>query len=780
MLVRNVEAAEKHRSIRIDIQGVVQGVGFRPYIYNLAVEHGLSGYVGNNSDGVEIEVEGPSKSVDAFLAELPARKPPLSFLSDLKVSNVPARSATAMEIRPSRSLTTRAALIPPDVTVCEDCLRELEDHDDRRYGYPFINCTNCGPRYTIIDDIPYDRPKTSMATFSMCPKCQAEYSDPHDRRFHAQPNACPVCGPKVWLSTADGTEIPCDDPLREAGRRLESGQILAVKGLGGFHLAVDATRDDEVSTLRKLKHHEEKPLAVMCRSLAEAKQLAHIDEQARSLLCSVHRPIVIVPKRHPSPLASCIAPVNHNVGLMLPYTPLHVLLLASAPPALVMTSGNLTDEPIAIDNEEALTRLSGIADAFLLHDRDILVPNDDSVLRIIAGRPSFIRRSRGYVPLPVVLEHETPPILTVGGELKNTICITRGRMAFLSQHIGDMENPSAIEYFTETVDRLSRILDVKPRLIAADLHPDYAATRWAEQHELQVVKVQHHHAHIASCMAEHRIEGPVIGVALDGTGFGTDGKIWGGEILVCDLAGFERVGHLDYVQLPGGDRAVAEPWRMALSYLLHTFGNAWEEHLPEDMRRIPAKKRQAVIQMMKSGVNSPWTSSCGRLFDGVAALLGLHHKVAFEAQAAMGLEMVAGGHDGNAADGGYEIQPRAGNDGFLIDPADFVRGVVGDIERGLSARAISRRFHAALAHTFSLACELPRRQTGLNQVALSGGVFQNRLLTEGIVDELEAAGFDVLLHKQVPANDGGLSLGQAVVAAHRSLTAFGKNAAQGL
>lgn len=780
MLVRNMKAAEKHRSIRVDIQGVVQGVGFRPYIYNLAVEHGLFGYVANNSDGVEIEVEGSSKSVDAFLAELPARKPSLSFLSDLKVSNVPARSATAMDIRPSRSLTMRAALIPPDITVCEDCLRELEDHNDRRYGYPFINCTNCGPRYTIIDDIPYDRPKTSMATFSMCPKCQAEYSNPHDRRFHAQPNACPVCGPKVWLSTADGTEIPCDDPLREAGRRLKSGQIVAIKGLGGFHLAVDAIRDDEVSRLRKLKNHEEKPLAVMCRSLAEAKQLAHIDEQARSLLLSVHRPIVIVPKRHPSPLASCIAPVNHNVGLMLPYTPLHVLLLASAPPALVMTSGNLAEEPIAIDNEEALTRLSGIADVFLLHDRDILVPNDDSVLRIISGRPSFIRRSRGYVPLPVVLEHETPPILAVGGELKNTICITRGRMAFLSQHIGDMESPSTIEYFTKTVKRLSRILDVKPRLIAADLHPDYAATRWAEQQELQVLKVQHHHAHIAGCMAEHRIEGPVIGVALDGTGFGTDGRIWGGEILVCDLANFERAGHLDYVQLPGGDRAVAEPWRMALSYLLHTFGNAWEEHLPENMHRIPAKKRQAVIQMMMSGVNSPWTSSCGRLFDGVAALLGLHHKVAFEGQAAMRLEMVAGEHDGNAADGGYEIQPRAGNDGFLIDPADFVRGVVGDIERGLSARAISRRFHAALARTFSLACVLLRRQTGLNQVALSGGVFQNRLLTESIVDELEAAGFNVLLHKQVPANDGGLSLGQAVVAAHRSLTASGKSAAQGL
>jgi hydrogenase maturation protein HypF len=543
---------------------------------------------------------------------------------------------------------------------------------------------------------------------------------------------------------------------------------------------VDAIRDDEVSRLRKLKHHEEKPLAVMCRSLAEAKQLAHIDEQARSLLLSVYRPIVIVPKRHPSPLASCIAPVNHNVGFMLPYTPLHVLLLASAPPALVMTSGNLAEEPIAIDNEEALSRLSGIADVFLLHDRDILVPNDDSVLRIISRRPSFIRRSRGYVPLPVVLGHETPPILAVGGELKNTICITRGRMAFLSQHIGDMESPSTIEYFTKTVKRLSRILDVKPRLIAADLHPDYAATRWAEQQELQVLKVQHHHAHIAGCMAEHRIEGPVIGVALDGTGFGTDGRIWGGEILVCDMANFERAGHLDYVQLPGGDRAVAEPWRMALSYLLHTFGNAWEEHLPENMHRIPAKKRQAVIQMMMSGVNSPWTSSCGRLFDGVAALLGLHHKVAFEGQAAMRLEMVAGEHDGNAADGGYEIQPRAGNDGFLIDPADFVRGVVGDIERGLSARAISRRFHAALAHTFSLACVLLRRQTGLNQVALSGGVFQNRLLTESFVDELEAAGFDVLLHKQVPANDGGLSLGQAVVAAHRSLTASGKSAAQGL
>jgi len=780
MLVRNVEAAEKYRSIRVDIQGVVQGVGFRPYIYNLAVEHGLFGYVANNSDGVEIEVEGSSKSVDAFLVELPVCKPPLSFLSDLKVSNVPSRNVTAMEIRPSRSLTMRAALIPPDITVCDDCLRELEDHDDRRYGYPFINCTNCGPRYTIIDDIPYDRPKTSMATFSMCPKCQAEYDDPHNRRFHAQPNACPVCGPKVWLSASDGTEIPCDDPLREAGHRLKSGQILAVKGLGGFHLAVDATRDDEVLRLRKLKHHEEKPLAVMCRSLAVGKELAHIDEQARSLLCSVHRPIVIVPKRHPSPLASCIAPANHNVGLMLPYTPLHVLLLACAPPALVMTSGNLTDEPIAIDNEEALTRLSGIADAFLLHNRDILVPNDDSVLRIIAGRPNFIRRSRGYVPLPVVLEHETPPILAVGGELKNTICITRGRMAFLSQHIGDMESPSAIEYFIDTVRRLSRILDVKPRLIAADLHPDYAATHWAEQQELQVVKVQHHHAHIASCMAEHRIEGPVIGVALDGTGFGTDGRIWGGEILVCDLTSFERAGHLDYVQLPGGDRAVTEPWRMALSYLQHTFGNAWEEHLPENMHQIPAKKRQAVIQMMKSSVNSPWTSSCGRLFDGVAALLGLNHKVAFEGQAAMHLEMVAGEYDGNAADGSYKIQPRIGNDELLIDPADFVRGVVGDIERGLSACAISRRFHVALAHTFSLACVLLRRQTGLNQVALSGGVFQNRFLTESIVDELKAESFDVILHKQVPTNDGGLSLGQAVVAAHRNLTASQEKAVQGV
>ncbi|MGD8503540.1 MAG: carbamoyltransferase HypF, partial [Syntrophobacterales bacterium] len=610
--------------LRVHIQGIVQGVGFRPFIYQLAHHHRLNGYVANTPKGVEIEVEGDRKALQHFLKELPELTPPLAIITQIDTEELPAADYNRFEIKSSEQGEERAALISPDTTTCTDCLRELFDPQDRRYLYPFINCTNCGPRYTIINDIPYDRSKTSMAVFTMCDDCEREYHNPLDRRFHAQPNACWVCGPQVYLADSGGKDLGSEDAISETASLLNQGAIIALKGLGGFHLAVDATHNEAVERLRWRKGREEKPLALMSSSLEQIERYALIGEEERQLLTSPQRPIVIVPKRLRSLIAPEVAPRNRYFGVMLPYTPLHHLLLSHPFLALVMTSGNISEEPIAIDNHEALERLGNIADYFLLHNRDILLRSDDSVLRIAEGRPRQIRRSRGYVPVPIFLRKPVPQVLALGGELKGTICLTKENRAFVGQHIGDLENLETLQFLEQTVDHLRRILEVSPRLLVHDLHPDYLTTQVAEaQDELPTLAVQHHHAHVVSCMAEHGLRDKVLGLALDGTGFGADGTVWGGEILVSDESSYERVAHFEYVPMPGGAKAIKEPWRMAVAYLWATFGEDIFQDEVQLLERWDRHQIGVLLQMMQRGVNSPLTSSCGRLFDGVTAIAGL-------------------------------------------------------------------------------------------------------------------------------------------------------------
>ncbi|BBO69560.1 carbamoyltransferase HypF [Desulfosarcina alkanivorans] len=750
-------------SKRLEINGIVQGVGFRPFIYQLANHHGLNGEVANTATGVSLMIEGPEDRIRQFIDDLPNRKPPLAHIVDVSVSPAPVTGFSAFSIVKSRAGVSRSTLISPDVRVCDDCLAEMRDATDRRFGYPFINCTNCGPRYTIIDDVPYDRPKTSMRHFTMCPQCQAEYDDPDNRRFHAQPNACPVCGPRVTLCDAHGKMIAADDPIADTAVRLRQGQIVAIKGLGGFHLAVDATHADAVARLRRRKHREEKPFALMCSSLARVRAIARVEEAEARLLVSIQRPIVLLAKREPSPIADSVSPRNRYFGIMLPYAPLHHLLLDAGFTALVMTSANLSDEPIAIDNTEAFSRLGGIADAFLVHDRDILLRTDDSIVRYSAGHMRPIRRSRGYVPVPVFLREDMPPVLACGAELKNTICLTRGRQAFVSQHIGDLENRATDDFFRLTVEHLKRILDIDPRVVACDLHPDYLSTRYArELSGLPCVGVQHHHAHIAACMAENQADGPVIGLAFDGTGLGTDGTVWGGEVLVADCRSFTRAACLAPVPMPGSAAAIREPWRMAVAHLNAALGEDLAG-LPLPLFRSLEKKQVAVIMaMMEKQINSPLTSSLGRLFDAVAAMIGLRGRVAFEGQAAMELEMILDATESGRYPFAWDDH---GEPPLHIAVTPIIRGVVRDLTAGLSAATISARFHNTLIGLFDALCRHLRSGTGIDRVALSGGVFQNHRLLTGLTAALEKSGFDLLTHRLVPANDGGLSLGQAVVAA---------------
>ena len=746
---------------------MVQGVGFRPFVYRLAQKYGLTGYVLNDSRGVEIEVEGEEGNLKLFLEEMKSSPPPLAKILTIKVQHLPPALFTDFRIKESRTGEEHSTLISPDIGICEDCLRELFDPGDRRYRYPFINCTNCGPRYTITRDIPYDRPNTSMAVFPMCPECQREYNDPADRRFHAQPNACPACGPQVQLLDASGQGVPSSDPVLKTIELLREGKIVAIKGLGGFHLAVDATDDRAVMRLRERKHREEKPLAVMSPGLKEISSYAEVSPREEILLTSPQRPIVLLRKRYPNPISQYVAPRNGYFGVMLPYTPLHYLILRDNFLALVMTSGNISEEPIAIDNREALERLGGIADYFLIHNRDIYLRSDDSVYRVVRGKPLPIRRSRGYVPLPVFLNKEAPQILGCGGELKNTICLTKGRNAFLSQHIGDMENLRTFRFFQKTIEHLKRILEIEPGVVAYDLHPGYLSTQWAlEQRGVQLVGIQHHHAHIASCLAENGVEERVIGIALDGTGYGTDGRVWGGEVLIADLKGFQRAGHFQYLPMPGGEKAVKEPWRMGVSYLYWVYGEEFRNLNIEFVRRIDRGRLDVILRMLRRGVNSPLTSSCGRLFDGIASLLGLRDRVSFEGQAAMELEMQLWGKAESAlTEESYPFELREEKEVILIPYRPIIRKVVEDLSRGAGRRVISLRFHNTLIELFLEVCRRIRERTGIEKVALSGGCFQNLYLLTRLWERLEGEGFEVYTHSQVPPNDGGISLGQVAVAA---------------
>ena len=750
----------------MDVAGIVQGVGFRPFVYRLANECGLTGVIANTSAGVSIEVQGEAEAVEKFLERLPKEIPPLAKITGLLPRDAEVREESGFQIVASRIDQAPRTLISPDVAVCDDCYREMMNPRDRRFHYPFINCTNCGPRFTIIRDIPYDRVRTSMAAFKMCSACRAEYDNQASRRFHAQPNACWDCGPQVLLVGGDGERMDVAEPIREAANLLQKGAIVAVKGLGGFHLACDARNEGAVEKLRERKRRVEKPFAIMVQRVEDATKFCVVDEMSKKLLTSFERPIVLLPRRPEVAFGRCAAPGNLFLGVFLPYTPLHYLLLQSGKfEALVMTSGNLSEEPIAIDNEEAIRRLHKIADAFLAHDRTILRRCDDSVVRVAAGQPQKLRRSRGFTPAPVHLEKQMQPILAVGGELKNTVCVVRGSEVFLSQHVGDLENLESYGFFEEAVEHLQRILEIQPSVIAHDLHPDYFSTKWAQERSgVELVGVQHHHAHICACMAENHLDGKVIGIALDGTGYGSDGAIWGGEVLVADYIGFERAAHFEYLALPGGAAAIHEPWRMAVSYLAKHYGMGIEKLELPFLKEIDSRKLSVVLQIIEREVNSPRTSSCGRLFDAIAALVGLRGTVNYEAQAAIELEMAARDSQSEAA---YPLDLNLRGTVWQIGTKPLFEWLLRDIRKQASLADMGRKFHNGLALVLVDAAERIRDKTKLDRVCLSGGCFLNALLLETMIAKLRQRSFDVYCHTEVPAGDGGISLGQAVIAAHR-------------
>ena len=761
---------------RIVVRGVVQGVGFRPFVYRLAHDYHLNGWVLNSTEGVVIEVEG--ENAEGFVRDLTLQPPPLARIEGVEVSTLPPIGYSSFSIHRSEDTEGAVSLVSPDICVCDDCLRELFTEGDGRYRYPFINCTNCGPRFTITRDIPYDRPKTTMEPFVMCPDCQQEYDDPENRRFHAQPNACPECGPAVSLVVGDDPRVHGDKAVEEARHLLRSGRIVAVKGLGGFHLACDATDEGAVTELRRRKRRVEKPFALMVMDAATAARFCEVSEDERRLLESPQRPIVLLRKREPSQIAASVAPGNTNVGVMLPYTPLHYLLLeGDMPPALVMTSGNLSEEPIAVGNDEALDRLAGLADAFLLHNRDIHVRCDDSVTRVYEGKETVLRRSRGYAPFPVKLREPVKHTLACGGELKNTFAVARDDHAFLSQHIGDLENFETLRSFEDGIEHFERLFHVTPEVVAHDLHPDYLSTQYALElgrQGLPRVGVQHHHAHVVSCMTENGLGGPTIGVVFDGAGYGPDGAVWGGEILVADEADFERVGHLAYVPLPGGSAAILKPYRTALSHVHAAFGE-FEPALAIWRRLRPpggeapggnlGSDELAVLERQTRGqLNAPLTSSMGRLFDAVSALVGLRQVVNYEAQAAIELEMAA--DEGETAAYGFPVRQEGAS--FLLDPAPLIRDVVRDMAAGVPVAEVSARFHNAVAEATVEACRRVRAGRGFHRVVLSGGVFQNMLLLHRTLSGLRQEDFEVYIHHQVPCNDGGISLGQVVIANARA------------
>jgi hydrogenase maturation protein HypF len=751
---------------RIRVRGTVQGVGFRPWIYRLAREEGLSGHVRNDARGVTIEAFGRPEALVAFSRRLGAEAPPAARVREVQEERIPADTVPGFTILPSEDEGARRVSIPPDLATCPECLREVADPSDRRHLYPFTNCTHCGPRYTIARDVPYDRPATTMAGFAMCPDCRREYEDPADRRFHAQPVACPACGPRVRLLGPSG-EPRGDggDAISAAARALAEGRIVAVKGLGGYHLACDATSPAAVLRLRERKRRDEKPFAVMVRDLGTARTLADVGSAEERLLTSVERPIVLMPQRHGGGLAPEVAPGNPLVGLLLAYTPLHDLLLEAAGRPLVMTSGNVSEEPMAAKDDEALARLSGIADLLLAHDREIENRCDDSVARVVAGRPTVLRRSRGYVPRAVRLHRPVRrPVLACGAHLKNTFCLAAGDEAWLGPHIGDLDNLEATRAFEEQVERLQRFLGIRPEVIAHDLHPDYASTRYAlDRPETAKVAVQHHHAHVTSAMGEHGLEGPVLGLAWDGTGYGTDGTAWGGELLLVDGGSFERRATLRPLRLPGSDEAIRQVWRIALAAL----DDAFEGAPPLDRLRlfdsIPVRDVAVVRQMAAKGLRSPLAHGAGRYFDALGALGLGRRRATYEGQVALEWNLAADEAEG----GSYPFD--LSEEGSLVqaDLRPLVRAAVGDLVAGAAPGRVSARFHEAMADVASALVRRAAREHGRLPVVLTGGCFQNVRLAEGVVKRLQGD-FDLRLHGEVPPGDGGIALGQALVADERA------------
>jgi hydrogenase maturation protein HypF len=746
----------------------VQGVGFRPTVYLLAQKHTLTGWVLNSAHGVEIEISGSPTACAAFVQDLQHNPPPLAHIDSFEVQPAEPKSYPAFEIRESQDKPNDFLPVSPDLAICPDCRRELFDPADRRYRYPFINCTNCGPRFTIVKSIPYDRPNTSMAGFALCPDCAAEYHDPANRRFHAQPIACPVCGPQIWFEAGGRKLAEKEEALQTARRWLVKGKILAVKGLGGFHLVCDAANGEAVQTLRERKHRTGKPFALTAFDLPTIEKYVTLNSTARRLISAPQAPIILAEMTEAGKkLAQIVAPDQTRLGFMLPYTPLHLLLLEPAPnfpEVLVMTSGNLSEEPIAYENAEARERLESLADGFLMHDRPIYMRIDDSVVTILREKPYIVRRARGFAPQQLRLPWDAVPLLATGTELKNTFCLTRDRYAFVSHYIGDLENQETLSSFEQAIRHYERVFRIQPEALACDLHPDYLATRYAQARSraenLPLVAVQHHHAHIASCLAENGWASPepVIGLAYDGTGYGTDGIIWGGEILIAGYKEFTRRFHLTQLPLPGGDLAVRKPARMALSYLLAA-GIELEDQTLAPVAYLNPAEAQAVRHQARTGFNAPLTSSIGRLFDAVAALMGLCEEISYEAQAAMMLESAA-----DPQESGFYEMPLE-ND--IIDPQPMIRAIVADLKAGVNRGLIAARFHNSLIRMSVEACRQIRKESGLRTVAISGGVWQNMRLMNLILPALETEGFTPLIHTQLPPNDGCVSLGQAAVALAR-------------
>jgi hydrogenase maturation protein HypF len=770
--------AAGRRRLRLEVSGAVQGVGFRPFLYRTATEHGLDGWIRNDPRGVTLEVEGAEAALDRFLRQVRHEPPGRAVVHEVREAWLPPAGLTGLSIVASEKGGDRLAAVLPDLATCPACLADMgagpagEAGADRRLGYPFTNCTDCGPRFSIIRSLPYDRPNTTMAGFRLCPDCRSEYEDPLDRRFHAQPTACPLCGPGLALLDPGAERggppvLTGPEALTAAVAAVRDGKVVAVKGLGGFHLVVDAADADAVARLRERKRRPTRPLALMVADLDMAGRLCHLTPAAEALLASPEAPIVLLPRRDGAPVADGVASGHPDLGLMLPYTPLHHLLMRALARPVVATSGNLSDEPICIGEEEAVVRLEGIADLFLVHDRPIERPVDDSVVQWLDGAPALIRRSRGYAPLPVRLAEPVPPILAVGGHLKNTIALARGRDVFLSQHIGDLDTVQSLDAFERAIADFLRLYRVEPEVTAHDLHPDYASTHWSSEHGYgERIPVQHHHAHLAACLAEHHETGPALGIVWDGTGHGPDGSIWGGEFLLGDAGGYRRVAHLRPFRLPGVDAAVREPRRVALS-LLHAAaeGGDWLARLARTPAGAAFREAELAVlhRMVRTGTRSPWTTSAGRLFDGVASLLGLRHRVDHEGDAAMALEFAAGRAP---AGNGYLFAVTAAardqdGDSFVVDWGPALEELLEDVEGGVNKDVVAGRFHAGLVDAIVAVAQ----RVGVERVALTGGCFQNRVLTDGAAAALRRGGFRPLVHRRVPTNDGGLALGQVAVAA---------------
>lgn len=745
--------------LKVNIKGIVQGVGFRPFVYNLAQGLELGGWVLNNSQGVELEIEGSDDGVTAFLHKLKHAAPPLAVIDDVIITPCSLQGARKFYIKQSRAQEVNRAWVSPDVATCKDCQREIADPNDKRYGYAFTNCTNCGPRYSIIKDVPYDRIATTMAKFPMCASCQAEYNDPQNRRFHAEPNACPVCGPHYRLVSQAG-ELVGHDVFNKVRSLIAEGFIVAIKGLGGYHLACDARNEQAVAQLRSRKIREDKPLAVMCGSLEAVEELCLVSVAEEKLLTGTSRPIVLLRKKDSYDLAASITPGNAYLGVLLPYTPAHWLLLKPKD-VWVMTSGNVSDEPIAYDDQDAVARLAGIADYFLIHNRDIHMPCDDSVVRVVTAQQSILRRSRGFAPAPLKLSREISSILAVGGEVKNTFCLTQGAFVFMSPHIGDLENLVTYHAYLASIAHFEKLFAVTPQVVAYDLHPDYLATKYALTLNIPQVGVQHHHAHIASVLAEHGVREQVIGVAFDGTGYGSDGTLWGGEFLLADCREFVRVGHCRYLPLPGGAKAIKEPWRLAAWVLYNLYGKEFVNFDMPLARNLP-NTWQLMMDATSKGINAPLSSSAGRLFDVAAGILGLGTVIHYEGQAAVELELAAQTIPGQPLP--YTIsqdQPR------ILDFMPTFAAMTQAVRQGTNVNFLAACFHLTVALAVVEMVQLIGQDTGLKTVALSGGVWQNIILLKKVVGMLQQDGFNVYTNQRVPLNDGGLALGQAVVAGSR-------------